>query len=491
MKAALAQFIYESNTFNPVAAEMDLFTRGGTWLTEEQAVRGWAAQAPMQMAGSLRVLEAAGWETRPVFAAMCGSPSGRLSAACFAQLRRDVGRTLRAALPADAVVMHLHGAACAQGEDDVEGNLLELVREELGYRGLLILSLDLHANITERMLRHADAVTAYRTMPHYDFVETGERAARLALRGPRARTRTLAKMAALIPPTDTHHAEGRFARILSRARECELLPGIEDVSVFPVQPWLDVAEPGSSIVITGENPALALQLAADLANAWFAQRGDWRTGVSSWAEIKARLMVKQTLPWILVDSADTTTGGSTGRSAEALRELQGLAGALPGEVLLWVVDPAAVLEAQERRSGLFRIGEPAVEWRAKVIFAGEGRYRARGGTYTGLEFSMGQTVVLSAGQLRVVVSSEPVLGADPAFFECVGLAPDSALAVQVKSFMGWRAGFNAEAERGLVFDGPGCSSLRFAGLPFSADRRARLFPLIENPPTPVTLWQSS
>lgn len=475
MKAVVAQFIFESNTFNPFAAELEIFTRGGTWLTDEAAVRAWSARVPSQLSASVAVLEAAGWTACPVFAAMCGSPAGRMSRDCFATIRHELGARLRAALPADALLLHLHGAACAIGEDDVEGNLLAMVRDELDYDGLLVLSLDLHANITRRMLGYANIVTAYRTMPHCDFAATGERAARLLLRGDAPRSRTLAKVAALIPPTDTTHLEGRFARILSRAREFESRPGIEDVSVFPVQPWMDVAELGSSIVVTGTDAALARQLAQELAEEWYGQRHEWRTGVQSWDAIIARLARRPAQPWILVDAGDTTTGGSTGRSAEALRHLQPLASTAPGEILLWVVDPATVAQANGATSGLFRVGEPAVEWHARVIYRGPGRYRARGLAYTGQEFSMGPTVVLADGQLRVVVSSEPVLGADPALFECVGLLPDTALAVLVKAFTGWRAGYQAAGERGLVFDGPGCTSLVFSGLPFQPERRAGLF----------------
>jgi microcystin degradation protein MlrC len=489
MKAALAQFIFESNTFNPAEAELKLFQAGGAWRIGEAAVRRWAAEAPSQLSGSLGVLEAAGWITAPVFAVVCGSPAGRLSRSCFARVRSEFAAALATALPADVVVLHLHGAACATGEDDVEGNLLALVREELGHRGTLVLSLDLHANVTRRMLQHADAITAYRTMPHTDFVATGIRAANLALRQGPGRTRTLAKLAALIPPTDTNDGEGRFAEMLRRARELEALPGIEDISLFPVQPWLDVAEPGGSVVITSRDPAAARAAAAELAHAWYAQRHAWRTGLQSWSEIKAQLRVKRSQPWVLVDTADATTGGSSGRSAEAVRHLAPLANDLPGEVLLWVVDPAAV-ETATRGATRFSLGEPAVEITATVRWTGEGRYVARGRAYTGQTFSMGRAAVLAAGQLRIVVSEAPTFGADPAFYEAVGLAPESALAVQAKSLMGWQAGFDAEPGRGLRFDGPGCTSLNFAALPFTAERRD-IFPLSENPKNPVTLWQSS
>jgi microcystin degradation protein MlrC len=129
----------------------------------------------------MEILSAAGWEAVPVFAATCATPAGRLSGECFFTLRETLRESLREGLPADGVILHLHGAASATGEDDVEGALIEMVRTELAFTGRLVVSLDLHANVTRRMLSHADALTAYRTKPHTDFVETGRRAAHLLL----------------------------------------------------------------------------------------------------------------------------------------------------------------------------------------------------------------------------------------------------------------------------------------------------------------------
>lgn len=489
MKVLLAQFIFESNTFNPAPVELELFADRGTWLAEEPAVRRWCETADSQLAGSLEVLEAAGCEVHPVFVANCGTPAGRLSADCFRVISDTLCARLRQAGPADAILLHLHGAACAVGEDDTEGALLERVRRDLGFAGRLVVSLDLHANVTRRMLTHADAVTAYRTMPHMDFRETGERAARLVLRQGPPTVRVLAKVAALIPPTDTHHARGRFAEILAGARQLEARPGVFDVSVFPVQPWLDVEEMGGSVVITALPEAAAAAWAEGLAQRWYDQRHDWRTGLQSWADILPQLRRMGTEPWMLVDAADATTAGSRGTSAEAVVRLWPWREELPGEVLLWVVDEPAC-RALRAGAQTARLGEEQWEVAGRVIFAGEGRYRARGRAYAGQEFSMGQAVVLAAGRLRIVVSSAGALCADPAFYECVGLKPDRALAVQVKSLMGWRAGYGAPAERGLVFDGPGCASLDFARLPFTGPRR-ELFPVTDSPATPISLWQSS
>ncbi|HVF09296.1 MAG TPA: M81 family metallopeptidase, partial [Abditibacteriaceae bacterium] len=487
MKAILAQFLYESNTFCPQRAGMEIFKQVGAWCVGAAAVRAWAAGGDSQMRGSLDVLESAGWQTAPVFVALCGAPSGRLSRECFDEIRRTMLQQIGAALPADVLILHLHGAACAEDEDDVEGALIEMARCELGFKGRLVVSLDLHANITRRMAQWVNAITAYRTMPHMDFYETGRRAARLAMQT-RITQRAVAKIAALIPPTDTDHCRGRFAHMQAKARAAEESDDIDDVSLLPVQPWLDVAEPGSAVLVTGRGPRVA-QVAHELADEWYAQRGDWQTGLMSWNAILKKLKTKGEYPWILVDTADAVTGGSPGSSAEALRQLLPCANSLPGPVLLCVVD-AATVEAARGGSTHFTVGCPAVPLHAAVTFIGEGSYRASGNAYHGARFSMCGAAVLQCGQLFIVASCQPIIAVDAAYYECVGLNPNAALAVQSKSMMGWRANFNAESGRGLLFDGPGATSLHFARLPYTGERR-ELFPIESNPREPIKLWQSN
>ena len=79
---------------------------------------------------------------------------------------------LRAAGPLDALFLSLHGAAASVGEDDVEGALLEKVRAIVGEDVLLVSPCDHHANITARMVRHADALVGHETQPHHQF-DTG------------------------------------------------------------------------------------------------------------------------------------------------------------------------------------------------------------------------------------------------------------------------------------------------------------------------------
>src|SRR6185503_1819802 len=85
---------------------------------------------------------------------------------------------IRAAGPLDGVYLDLHGAMVTEHLDDGEGELLARVRRVIGKELPLVVSLDLHANVTPRMVEHADALIAYRTYPHVDMADTGRSAAR-------------------------------------------------------------------------------------------------------------------------------------------------------------------------------------------------------------------------------------------------------------------------------------------------------------------------
>lgn len=487
MKVALAQFIYESNTFNPKETEITAFRSHGVWLTEAAEIREWANSNRSQMSGSLDVLAAANHETHPCFIAVCGSPGGRLSGDCYDEIRRTLLQRLQSVVSADVLILHFHGAVCAVGVDDVEGELLTAIRQDLHYTGRIVLSLDLHANITTMMLASADFVTGYRTFPHQDFYETGERAANFCHES-RPTYRTLAQIPAIIPPTAVTHRSGGFADILAQARAGESTEETIDISLFAVQPWLDVEDLATSVVVTATDPKIGSRVAQGLAHDWFAQREDWQSGLLDWSTITQRLSKPDGLPWMLVDTADATTGGSDGSSAEAIIQLWPHRDELAGEVLLWVVDPTAVRQAQNGTSTL-KLGQQNFQISAEVTATGPCQFSPRGLSYQEQVFSCGEAAVLSAGKLRIVITQEGCLCADPAFYECLGLSPSNALAVHVKSPTGWQAGYQVDAERGLKFDGPGCTSLNFARLPFTGSRRD-LFPLNPEPPTPIKLWQS-
>ncbi len=290
----------------------------------------------------------------------------------------------------------------------------------------------------------------------------------------------------LFSPVDSTHFEGNLAAIIRSARQLEALDGVLDVCTLPVQPWMDIEEMGCALVVTATEAGVPVDALEQLGQEWYDQRHVWKDRLTRMSELLAALHHKREQPYILVDPADATSAGAPGNSAEMLRRLLPYKDELPGKVLLWVVDPGTVAAARSGATS-FTTGEPAVHWNGRVSWTGVGNYVARGKAYTGQRFSMGEAPVIECGQIQLVACSLPAVTPEPAFYECVGLKPDEALAIMAKSMTGWMAAFDAGWERSFLFGGPGICSLNFAKIPFTGSGR-RLYPVDPSLATPVEIW---
>ena len=75
----------------------------------------------------------------------------------------------------DGLFLDLHGAIGVAGHGptgDAEAELVEALVAVAGTHCLVGASFDLHGNISERLLKGLDMLSAYKTMPHVDMVNT-------------------------------------------------------------------------------------------------------------------------------------------------------------------------------------------------------------------------------------------------------------------------------------------------------------------------------
>jgi microcystin degradation protein MlrC len=132
---------------------------------------------------------------------------------------------LDAARPFDAVLLSLHGAMVVEGEDDADGATLEAIRRLLGPDVPLVVSMDLHANLTRRCIENADAIVGFRTSPHIDQGETGRRAARLLCDWLEGKTRPVMEFVKvpMVTPASTHihFLDGPFKRLMDAGQALE------------------------------------------------------------------------------------------------------------------------------------------------------------------------------------------------------------------------------------------------------------------------------
>jgi hypothetical protein len=131
------------------------------------------------MAAYLDLAEAAGAEIVTPLAAWA-NPSGPVDGKAYDRFCDLIAEAV--AKGCDAIFLDLHGAmVVADRTDDGEGTLLQKLRR-IAPRTPIAVSLDLHANVTDEMVRNCDVIAGYKTYPHVDGYEAGQLAGSILLR---------------------------------------------------------------------------------------------------------------------------------------------------------------------------------------------------------------------------------------------------------------------------------------------------------------------
>src|SRR5271166_4441717 len=166
-RVALLGFSIECNKFAPVATKAHFLAR--TYLEGDAIIEDARSATPRMLPetpGFIEAMDTSGAWTPVGVALAMTEPNGPVEHAFFTELLDTIERRLRAALPVDAVYICSHGAALTTEEDDPDGVLFEKVREIVGAGVPIAATLDLHANVSERMVGSIDAFIGYRTNPH-------------------------------------------------------------------------------------------------------------------------------------------------------------------------------------------------------------------------------------------------------------------------------------------------------------------------------------
>ncbi len=483
-RIAIAELKQESNSFVPTQTTLDQFRDFHLWYGAD-LIAG-LRDTNTEVGGFLDRAAEQGWEVVPLLAAFAIS-GGPLTTECFTTLRNDLLARLAAAMPLDGVLLALHGAMLADEHDDPDGAILEQVRALVGPKVPIAVSLDLHANLTPRMVAAVDAIVGFRTCPHIDQRETGQRAANLLMRllNGEPLAMHMVKLPMITPASlHIHDQEGPYKRLLDAARALEQ-GSVLATSIFTVQPWLDIPELGYATLVVAEQAAVAVQSTEELARmAWSERHALAAAELVPPTEAIQRALAQPHGPIVLSDLADGTGAGSPG---DATAVLAALLEAKPDRpALIWIYDPEVAAAAAaigvggtiDTLIGAKRdtIYNQPVRFVGKVELARSASYTFGGQGYTGIQMDMGLSVVLRHGQIQLLVTSKSVMTVDPALFRAVGLEPGKAQIVVVKSHIQFRAGYSGLARGIIMLDSPGMSSDHLVALGFRRVDRP-LFPL--------------
>ncbi|MFG1357340.1 M81 family metallopeptidase [Xanthobacter pseudotagetidis] len=490
MRILIAGFQHETNTFAASKADWHAFTLGENFppFIRGQALIDRFRGANIAIQGFIECAAANGWTVVP--SGWAGAtPSGRVTKEAFEHIAGVILEDLNAAIAAggvDAIYLDLHGAAVAEGEDDPEGELIARLRAVVGAELPIVASLDLHANVSRRMLDLADALTAYRTYPHIDMAETGRRAAallekRLAL----GRRETMAMR--------------RLPFLLSLNVQCTMMEPA--ASIYALLDALDTAE--------GTAPSFAMGFASadvpevgpllwaygagaqktvdTLYEAAVARRAEWRLDV-----LDARPAVSEAMalartadrPIIIADTQDNPGAGGTSKTTGLLHALvdEGAGRAFAGKVALGLIcAPEVAAAAHAAGVGAeidLELGEPvpafdgtlseeplAGRFRVRAVSAGEATIK--GPMYTGWKMDLGRCACLEFEGVLIGVCSSNTQPLDRELLRFTGIAPEEMKIVAVKSSVNFRGDFTSCAAAILVAKAPGPMAVDPSDLPWT------------------------
>ncbi len=471
----VAECKQEVSSFNPLPSHRTdfIFSVGDAMFALHRG-------AQSEVGGALGVFESrADVALVPTFSARAITSGGTLAAPDWDGIARDFLAAIREAPPVDGVYFSFHGAMSAANEDDPEGYLLAETRRILGEAVPIVVSLDLHGILTDRMVRHADAVVVYHTYPHVDFAETGARAARLLLRildtGIVPQTAKV-EIPALVRGNELITESGIFGEFIRRCAAIEASTGGLSAGMFIGNPFTDVPDLRSYSLVVTDDADRSAREALSLARDFWAVRGRLQQPMVS---LDAAIRVAHEThsgTVVLMDAADAPSSGAAGDSNAIVRGF--VEAGYRGTMLVPIIDPRAAAAAWRAgvggtvRTAVGGAFDPArfvpLEIEGSVRLLADGRFISE---YNMTEVYAGNTAVIEVGNVTYVIGSRPVSLHDRSFFLAHGQIPAHFALVVVKSPHCKPEYYEDWAAQLLVVDVPGSTSANLPTLGHVKSRR--------------------
>jgi microcystin degradation protein MlrC len=468
MRIGIAGFMHESNTFNPLRTDRAAFAAQS--LTFGPALLDEWRDAHHEVGGFIESAKGLGFEALPLLMAWA-MPSGPVTDDVFDEVVGRLIDAVRRERP-DGLLLALHGAMVAQSQLDADGEVFARLRHAVGPDLPIVLTLDLHGNLSERLIGHSTAAVAYRTNPHVDQRECGRRAASLLVRHLRGEVRlcqALAKPPLLVNIMVQDTSKEPLRTFMEEARAREGRPGVLAVSLLPGFAYADVPQMGPSVVVvTDGDAALARKEADELsARLWDARERLNATLPAAAAAVAQALKAERT-PVVLVDTGDNVGGGSAADSTVLLAELL-RQGATDAVVCLYA--PREVEECTRAGVGqdvrlsvggkVDRLHGDPVLVRGRVRVLHDGNYVEPQVRHGGKRINhMGPTALVEIeGRNLLVLTSLRHPPFSLGQLTCLGIRPELQRILVVKAAIAYKAAYAPVAGTIIEVDTPGVTAV--------------------------------
>ena len=473
-RVAIGSFLQETNTFSPHKTKFSDFNffYGKEFLkhanTEKTEVKGF-----------IKILQKEKIEIVPTIGGWAVS-SGKIKKKDLKKIinnftkifKKEVGKI-------DGIILALHGACAAEGCDSVDSYLIEQIRSIIGHKVPIMVSLDLHANITKSMVKNINAIVGYKTCPHIDTYETGKKTAKLMVQKlkEQIKPKTILKKIPMITQAENHLSDrGIFKKLIQQSKKIEKKNEILSVSIFAMQPWLDVKEAGWAItIVTNKKVLKAKSLAKKLAKDIWNSRHKFQSKLPSASDALRSGMLIKGGPITLGEGADGTMGGSSGDGVWILNSI--IKNKLESEKsAVVVVDKKAVEKSIKKGLNKYitlNVGgslnpkyNKTLKVTGKIINITDGKFQYKGKVYNGRKVEMGRCVVLKINNINLLIAEKNMPTTDPEMYRSQGIEPREMKFVIVKSPLGLRTEYEPISKEVISVDTKGCCRADLTKLPF-------------------------
>jgi microcystin degradation protein MlrC len=482
MRVALAGFSHETNTYSNVPATYERFTidRG------EEIVRRHTG-AHSTVTGFLEVADERGLDLVPLLKAQTG-PIGMITADAFDRIVGEMLGLIESEGPWDAVLLANHGAAVSEQYPDVDGEIAARVRAIVGPDIPIGMGMDLHGNITRRMIEHTTACVFYRENPHIDSRQRGRECAEIIYRTVKGEVKPVQWLETPPLVISIVRQYTGMEPLKTLMDECEALirqPGILSASVIQGYPYADVEEMGMSFLVVADRDLdLAREEARRLARRAWEMRERFQGGTLSPTQALHHAMRAARGPVVLMDVGDNIGGGSSADSTVLLAEARRLGAT---SLLQTLYDPEAVQRCVRAGVGSTltlevgaktddRHGRP-IEVTGNVRLLHEGKFEDTRPTHGGARyFDQGLTAVLDTeDEHTLVLNSRRCGNTSIEQMYSLGVRPEGYKVVIAKGVQSPRPAYEPIASEIVLVNTPGVTTADLSF--FTYERRRRpLYP---------------
>lgn len=464
----IAEFKHETNQFNPNPTDKAAYNRRNRFFGEEILERFKGVKNEIgAFLDTFRNLP----EFRLIpTVAFNATPAGPVTMDVYEEVESGIlgaiRKTVQAGEKVDGVLLSLHGAMVLEADEDGEGRLLKAVRAEVGPEVPIVVSLDLHCNMTKKMAENADAFFVFDYYPHIDMYETGLRAAacmRDCLLGKVRPVVSIRQLDMLLTGMPTSNEP--MATFVARMHAMRNEPGILNVNICHGFFHADIHDMGVSVVVVADgDAALARDAANRLGDAIWDARRELRRRLYTIDEAIDRVLQSDEQPIVIADVADNPGGGGTCDTTHILRRL--LERKVQNVALAILFDPESAEVASRAGVGStvsLRLGgklDPEtsggpIECEAYVKALTDGKYRNRDAMSRGLLNPMGTTAVLVVDGIEIITTSNRLQPWDLEVFRSCGIMPQDKKVLVVKSAIHYKASYGTVAREMLDVEVPG------------------------------------